>query len=336
MDVIVIGGGLNGGTLALALATAGMQVTLVEQHRNEVLSDPGFDGRSYALAHASTRLLRVLGVWDAAGARAEPIRQIKVSDGRAGEGGSPLSLLFDGAEIEEDPPGYVLEDRFLRRALLTALATAPGVTHLSGMQVVDHTVSDSGVTVSLSDGRTLPAQMIVGADGMESGVARRAGIRRMEWSYGQVSFSCAIAHDRPHDGTAHQFFMPPGPLAILPLPGNRSSIVWTEAERRAARIAMLDDAEYLALLRPRIGDFLGDFTLAGQRFAYPVPLSIAQSFAGDRVVLIGDAAHRVHPLAGHGIDQARSAAQPDAGSRRGHRRSATAAARSARLDRLPP
>nr|WP_253913436.1 FAD-dependent monooxygenase [Pseudoruegeria sp. HB172150] len=302
MDTVIIGGGLNGSALALALAGAGLDVTLVERLAPDIRTDPEFDGRGYALAHASARLLRAIGIWNAVADNAQPILQIKVSDGRAGEGPSPLSLLFDGAEVEESPLGYMLEDRYLRRALQEALDAAPNVTQITGTDVTGHEVTEANATVTLSDGRTLTAKMIVGADGMASPTAQRAGIGRMGWSYSQTSFSCAIAHDRPHHGIAHQFFMPPGPLGILPLKGNRSSIVWTEDEAAAARISTLDDDAYIAMLRPRIGDYLGDFRLEGKRFAYPVPLSIAHRFAAPRVALVGDAAHRVHPLAGQGLN----------------------------------
>ncbi len=302
MDVILIGGGLNGPALALALARAGLSVTVVERLAPERRTDPDFDGRGYALAHASAKLLNAVGVWNAVEAQAKPIEKVVVSDGRAGEGASPMALLFDGAEVEDYPVGWMLEDRYLRIAFQQAMDAEEGIAQITGVDVTGHKVGPGGVTVALSDGRALEAMMLVGADGVASQTAKRAGIGRMEWSYGQTSFACAIAHDLPHHGTAHQFFMPPGPLAILPLPGNRSSIVWTEAEDAARRISALDDAGYLALLRPRVGDFLGQIRLEGKRFAYPVPLSIAHRFAAPRVALIGDAAHRVHPLAGQGLN----------------------------------
>jgi 2-octaprenyl-6-methoxyphenol hydroxylase len=173
-------------------------------------------------------------------------------------------------------------------------------------------VSDNAVTaqepgpgrirVTLSDGQSLSAKLLVGADGRRSGVAARAGITRSGWDYGQVALVAAIAHEKPHHGIAHQFFMPTGPLAILPLPGNRSSIVWSETAANAAAIAALDDADFLAVLRPRFGDFLGAISLAGPRFSYPLNLTLANAYAAPRVALVGDAAHGVHPIAGQGLN----------------------------------
>jgi 2-octaprenyl-6-methoxyphenol hydroxylase len=300
-DVIIIGGGLNGSSLALALAGAGLDVVLVERLSPDTRADPGFDGRSYALAHASCRLLRALGLWSALAADAQPILEIKVSDGRAGAGPSPFVLEFDHAEIEEGPMGWMIEDRHLRRTLLEAMAATPRITQITG-QVTGHEAGGAVATVTLDDGRRLSAPVIVGADGVASPTARRAGIRRLEWSYGQTALVAAIAHERPHGGVAHQFFMPEGPLAILPLAGNRCSIVWTETDANAARIQALDEAGYLAHLRPRFGDFLGDIALAGARYSYPLLLSVAHRFAAPRVVLLGDAAHRVHPIAGQGLN----------------------------------
>jgi 2-octaprenyl-6-methoxyphenol hydroxylase len=196
----------------------------------------------------------------------------------------------------------MVEDRYLRRAFLEAMKDAGDITRISGRTVVAQDLDASGATVTLDDGAQVRARLLVGSDGRASGTARRAGITRTGWSYGQTALVCAIAHEKPHHGVAHQFFMPPGPLAILPLTGNRSSIVWSERDAEAARIDRLDDAGYLEALRPRFGDFLGEISLAGKRFSYPLGLTLANALVAERVALIGDAAHGVHPIAGQGLN----------------------------------
>jgi 2-octaprenyl-6-methoxyphenol hydroxylase len=302
-DILIAGGGLNGPALALALAQGGFRVTVVDARPAPARAETGFDGRAYALAIASVRLLKAVGVWDSVAEKAQAILQIKASDGRAGEGAAPFFLQFDHAEIEEGPMGHMLEDRFLYAAFLDGMLAAPEVTLLSGETVVAQTAGPSGVTVTLGSGRTLTAGLLVGCDGRGSGVASRAGIRRVGWGYGQTALVTAIQHERDHMGIAHQFFMPSGPLAILPLKGgHHSSIVWSEAEDTAAAIQALPENAYLDALRPRFGDFLGQIQLAGARFTYPLSLSLAERFVASRVALVGDAAHGVHPIAGQGLN----------------------------------
>ncbi len=301
-DIIIVGGGLNGGALALALGGAGFSVTLIDALPLATRKMPGFDGRSYALALTSTRLLDAIGVWDRLADDAQPMLDIKVTDGRAGTGPSPFFMHFDHAEIEEGPMGHMVEDRHLRRALLDALAAAPNVTQTNGQTVVDQTVDATGVTVMLGSGRYLRAKLLVGSDGRGSGTAARARITRTGWDYDQTALVCAVAHELPHNGVAHQFFMPPGPLAILPLTDNRSSIVWSERSETAARIDALGDDAYLEVLRPRFGSFLGEISLVGARHTYPLSLSLTTALVADRVALVGDAAHGVHPIAGQGLN----------------------------------
>ena len=300
-DVLIVGGGLNGPCLALALAQAGFSSLVLDAQSTENRGADTFDGRSYALALASTKLLDALGLWEDLADHAQPILEVIASDGRAGEGPSPFFLHFDHAEIEEGPMGHMLEDRYLRQALLAAMEADPLVTHRPGTRVIAQD-TETGARVTLDDGTDLSARLLIGADGRQSGVAARAGIKRTGWDYGQTALVCAIAHEKPHNGIAHQFFMPPGPLAILPLPGNRSSIVWSETHEAAARINALSDADYLDALRPRFGDFLGKISLEGARFSYPLTLTLATSFVAPNLALVGDAAHGVHPIAGQGLN----------------------------------
>ncbi|MBP7242736.1 UbiH/UbiF/VisC/COQ6 family ubiquinone biosynthesis hydroxylase [Amaricoccus sp.] len=301
-DVLIVGGGLNGPTLALALASAGITSAVIDAAPAAERGRDDFDGRAYALALSSRRMFEALGLWRTLGREAQAIEEIVVSDGRAGEGAAPWFLHFDRAEIDEGPMGHFLEDRFLRRALAAALAAEPRIRVLDATAVVAQIVRPGHVEITLADGRTLRGRLIVGCDGRSSATARRAGIGRVGWDYSQAALVASVEHELPHRGVAHQFFTPEGPLAILPLPGNRSSIVWTETRERAAAIARLDDAAFLAVLRPRFGDFLGAVQLAGARFTYPLGLSLAERFVGERVALVGDAAHGVHPLAGQGLN----------------------------------
>ena len=300
LDVLIAGGGLNGPALALALAGAGLRVAVVDPRPADARAGGDFDGRAYALAIASQRLLSALGLWDGLSGDSQPIRQVKASQGLPGEGAAPFFLHFDSAEIEEGPVGYMLEDRFLYRALLAAMRDR--VRHLPGLSVTAQQGSPGGVEAVLSDGRRLRARLLIGADGRGSGVAARAGIRRQGWDYGQTALVAAVAHERPHHGIAQQYFMATGPLAILPLPGDRSSVVWSESHANARAIAALPDAAFLDVLRPRFGDYLGGIDLAGGRFTYPLSLSLAERYAADRVALVGDAAHGVHPIAGQGLN----------------------------------
>ncbi|MEF3048424.1 FAD-dependent monooxygenase [Pseudotabrizicola sp. L79] len=302
-DILIAGGGLNGPALALALAQGGLRVIVVDARPAPARAEAGFDGRAYALALASKRLLTMIGLWDSLADKVQPMRQIKASDGHAGQGASPLFLHFDSAEIEEGPMGFMLEDRHLYRAFLQAMQTTPGITLISGETVVAQQPAPTGVSVTLASGRVLTAGLLVGCDGRGSGVAARAGIRRQGWGYDQTALVTAVWHEKDHEGTAQQFFMPSGPLAILPLPGgHHSSIVWSESTAAATAIQALDDAAYLAALRPRFGDFLGQIKLAGIRFTYPLSLSLAERFVAPRVALVGDAAHGVHPIAGQGLN----------------------------------
>lgn len=301
-DIVIVGGGLNGPALALALTSTGHSVTVIDALPVRTRKNAAFDGRSYALALASQRLLQAIGVWDAVKDHAQPMLEIKVTDGHAGAGPSPFFMHFDHAELEEGPMGYMVEDRHLRRAFMDAMAADPKITQINGKSVVAQSALQAGVAGTLEDGSEVTGKLLVGCDGRKSGTAARAGIKRTGWDYGQTALVCAIEHELPHHGIAHQFFMPPGPLAILPLTGNRSSIVWSERTEMAHRINAMEPGDYMQVLRPRFGDFLGQIGLSGDRFTYPLNLTVANSFVGDRLALVGDAAHGMHPIAGQGLN----------------------------------
>lgn len=301
-DIAIVGGGLNGSTLALAAAQRGLRVCVLDAHTDKLRKITKFDGRAYALALASKRLLLALGIWTAVDDTAEAMRNIRVSDGRVGNGASRFFMDFTDDELEEGPMGYMVEDRHLRYALQTAMRDHPQISHQPGVKVIGQIVDHSGVTLDLADGEQITARLLVGADGRNSSTAARANIHYTGWDYNQTALVCAVQHTTPHHGVAHQFFMPSGPLAILPLSNNRSTVVWSEQTERAHLIKGLGKADYLAVLRPRFGDFLGQITLVGDRFSYPLGLRMAYRFIAPRLALVGDAAHGVHPIAGQGLN----------------------------------
>ena len=301
-DIAIVGGSLTGAATALAAAQAGFRVVVVDQLAAHTQVEQGFDGRSYAMALTSVRLLKALGLWADLAETAEPILKIKVADGSPSTGPSPLFMQFDHAEIEEGPMGHMVEDRFLRPLLQRAMARYETIEYIAGTALIEQSISGSEMQLTLSDGRQISTSLLIGADGRKSPSAGRAGIKRTGWEYGQTALVCAIQHEIPHNGVACQYFLPAGPLAILPLKENRASIVWSETAQNAKQIMALSEADYLSILQPRIGDYLGKISMAGQRYSYPLDLTLAESFVAPRLALIGDAAHGVHPIAGQGLN----------------------------------
>ncbi len=300
-DALIVGGGLTGAAAALALAEAGFDITLLDASGATLDDAADFDGRAYAVALASQRFWSAVGVWDRVADEAEPMVDVLVSDGRVGEGASPMFLHLDHRELDDGVYGYMIEDRYLRPAALAAMADHPRITMRTGRATsVDYGVGRA--TATLNDGTDINSSVVIACDGRDSPLGAAAGIRRLSRAYRQNGLVCAVGHEKPHHGVAHELFLPAGPFAILPLRGNRSSLVWTETRQEAARIHALPDDAYLKELEVRFGDFLGAITLEGRRWTYPLHLSLAHEYAAPRLALLGDAAHAVHPIAGQGLN----------------------------------
>lgn len=296
VDVLVVGGGLAGLTVAAALAKPGVSVAVVERESPDAMLAAPFDGRSSAIAHGSYQVLKASGVWD----HVEdfcPIDEIRVTDGD-----SPLFLHFDHREVGDEPMGFMVENRLMRRALLATVESNPGVTLFAPAEVASVEREIAGVSARLADGREIRARLAVGAEGRRSPLREQAGIRTSGWSYHQTGIVCTVRHERPHRNIAHERFLPAGPFAILPLSGNRSSIVWSEREGLADKMMALDDAAFHDELAARFGDFLGALEIVGPRWRYPLSLQIAERFTDRRLALVGDAAHGMHPIAGQGFN----------------------------------
>lgn len=300
-DALIVGGGLAGAASALSLADAGFDVILLDAGGATAEDAAEFDGRAYAVALASQRFWAAIGVWDRVAAEAEPMVDILVSDGKVDEGASPLFLHLDHRETDDGVYGYMVEDRHLRPAVLAAMDDHERVEQRAGrVTTVDY--GPGRAVASLADGGTIHASVVIACDGRDSPLGAAAGIRRMSRRYQQNGLVCAVGHEEPHHGVAHEMFLPSGPFAILPLRGDRSSLVWTETNAEAARIHALDDDAYLVELHRRFGDFLGEITLEGRRWTYPLHLSLAHEYVKPRLALLGDAAHAVHPIAGQGLN----------------------------------
>ena len=300
-DIAIAGGGMVGLTLALALSQAGMKVALADPMMPAQLLDERFDGRVSALAFASVRMLRALGLWDALAPVAQPINDIVVSDGELGGKPSPFSLHFDHREIGE-VLGFIVENRHIRRALLQATQSREGLVFLPGVAVDALSVGEGSTTMSLSNGQTIESPLAVAAEGRESALREAQGIRSVAWDYPQTGIVATVEHERPHNGVAYEHFLPAGPFAILPMTGNRSSLVWTEETNEARRLLGLDETVFTAELRLRFGAHLGEVNPTGPRWSYPLRLHLARSYVQHRFALIGDAAHTIHPIAGQGLN----------------------------------
>lgn len=296
-DVVIIGGALVGGTLAAALGQAGMVVAVVDAADPKAVTDASFDGRASAIALSSRRLLEGIGVWDLLRNTSAPMLDIRVADA-----GSPLYLHYRHDEVGDEPFGHMVENTRMRQALIARMAALPAVSLMAPQRCVRLDRSATQVRADLADGTSIRAPLAVAADGRNSPTRDGAGIDILQWRYDQIAIVCTVAHERPHNFVACEHFLPAGPFAILPLLGNRSSIVWTERADLAPSIMALDDAGFTRELRRRFGDHLGTVEPVGPRWSYPLCWHLAETAVSERLALVGDAYHGMHPIAGQGLN----------------------------------
>ncbi|MFN7127735.1 MAG: UbiH/UbiF/VisC/COQ6 family ubiquinone biosynthesis hydroxylase [Brevundimonas sp.] len=308
-DIIIAGAGLAGAAFALAATQGGLKVVLVDPQPFSAQLAPTFDGRSTAVAFSTFRMLDALGLGEALRPHACRMDHILVTDGRrpgaASRAASPAFLRFDAEEIGGrtggEPLGYMVENRRIRAALAEAV-TAAGIEVRAPASVTSVETDTGKATVTLADGSVLTAALVVGAEGRGATVRRAAGIETGGGGYGQSGVVATVRLGRDHGNVAHEYFLPSGPFAILPLTDQRASLVWTETTRRAEALRDASDAAFQSHLMRRFGEFLEGVSVEGPRFVYPLSLSLAETLVAPRIALIGDAAHGVHPVAGQGLN----------------------------------
>lgn len=305
-DIIVIGAALNG--LAAALALGGshvkrpLDVVVVDAKDPRDFSTNAFDGRASAITAAARRMFEALGIWDKVAHHAQAMAEIIVTDSAVPGGARPVLLQFGEADMKGGPSSHMIENRFLYGAMLDAAKASPHIRFCVGQAVEHYHFKPGLAAVTLADGTALKASLIVAVDGRNSPAREAAGIRLVGWPYDQMGLVATVEHELPHNGRAEEHFTPSGPFAILPLPGNRSSLVWSERTESAQRMLALPMPDFEQELKLRFGSHMGEVKLISGRHGYPLAMYLAETFSGPRLALVGDAAHVLHPLAGLGFN----------------------------------
>ncbi len=300
IDILIAGAGYVGLATAVSIAQArpSLKIMIVDAAPAGVWQK---DGRASAIAAAATRMLSRLGCWDELAGEAQPINEMVVTDSRTSDPVRPVFLTFGGETTPGEPFAHMVMNRELNGAL-RARAEELGIDIVQGVSVDGFDRGTARTIVRLSDGLAVSARLLIACDGVKSRLRDMAGIKTLHWDYGQSGIVCTVKHERPHNGRAEEHFLPAGPFATLPLPGNRSSIVWTERTEDAERLVNEDEFIFEQELEMRFGLKLGEIRVDGPRRAWPLGLTLARDFVRPRFALAGDAAHGIHPIAGQGLN----------------------------------
>ena len=302
-DIVVSGGSYAGLALALALAQGldGISIAVVDPKPrgggDPLLDDP----RAFALSASSQRLLETIGIWPAIAETAQAVSAIDITDSSLDAGVRPTLLTYTNEIDDGSAASFIVPGGPLLMALDAAARATPAIHFVTG-SVTGYEAGEHEARIKLADGHTLTALLVVAAEGRRSTLREAAGIKLVGWDYGQTGIVVTVEHERDHGGRAVQHFLPSGPFAILPLPGSRACITWSETKSEASRILALDDAAFIAEVDKRFGGHLGPLQLAGPRASWPLSMHLARAYVAPRLALIGDTAHGVHPIAGQGLN----------------------------------
>ena len=296
-EIIISGAGVVGMTLAYALAEHGIKTAIIDSVDLKSSLSDAFDGRSYAVSYAPYIMLKTIGLWDKIGHSAQPINEIHVTDGDC-----PVFLHFDEQELGDGPLGQMVEVRHIRAGLYKAIKDHDNITLLTPNKIIETETTSGSITIKLESGEQISSSLLIAAEGRRSILREQYDIHVRHWDYQQTGIVTTVEHELPHQGIAHEKFFPSGPFAILPLQGNRSSIVWCEPPERTKTIMNLNEAGFNAELKKKFGDFLGEVQSIGLRWSYPLSMQLADHYTAERFCLIGDAVHGIHPIAGQGFN----------------------------------